>query len=233
MLFKPGPLVSEASGKIGGVVAAHNRGGQYLRQFRVPTNPSTAQQEAVRNALSDLVSYWNSALTQADRDEWDVYAANVARTNRLGDTVFLNGQQTFLGYMVPRVQADDTDIAIIDKAPANFDRGEFTTPSFDSFTAASGTFDLAFDNADEWANESGSALLVYVGRPQNETVNFFKGPYQLAGIVKGDDTTAPTSPATITSPFAFADGQKLFVSVAVTRVDGRLSSRRTFSGISA
>ena len=68
-------------------------------------------------------------------------------------------------------------------------------------------------------------MIVYSSRPQNQSINFFKGPYQLAGTVDGDDTTAPTSPQEITSPFPLTDGQHLFVQIRVHRIDGRLSGK--------
>ena len=51
MLFK-GTIGAAYSGKIGGVVASHNRGGQYFRQHVIPTDPATGLQSTMRAITS-------------------------------------------------------------------------------------------------------------------------------------------------------------------------------------
>jgi len=219
MLFKSG-LVTQVSGSIGGMTGSHNKGGMYFRARSLPTNPQTALQVAIRNAMTSLVNEWSGVLTAAQRAAWDVYAANTPVVNKLGDSVNRSGQQWFIGNNVPRLQAG---FASIDDAPTNFNRGDFTDPSM-AVSEATQNASITFDNTDAWANEDDASMLVFISRPQNAGVNFFKGPYQFAGSIDGDGTTAPTSPASIACPFAVVAGQKVFAQVRVSRADGRLSS---------
>ena len=47
-----GLLSSAASGKLGGIVASHNRGGQYFRHHSIPVQSRTPAQRLVRYALA-------------------------------------------------------------------------------------------------------------------------------------------------------------------------------------
>lgn len=228
MKFKSG-IITQASGSIGGLTASHNKGGMYFRARSIPTDPASAYQVAMRNAMVQLASRWSSTLTQAKRDAWDVYAVNVPLVNAMGDPVSRSGQQMYCRSSLQRLQAG---LAIVDDAPEVFDLGTFSAPSF-GFDAASDEIDVTFTNGDEWANEDDAAMLVYVSRPQNAGINFFKGPYRYADKIEGDSGTPPTSPAAIALPFAIAADQRVFAYVAVTREDGRLSSRFRGTGIGA
>jgi hypothetical protein len=192
----------------------------YLRARATPTNPASAFQVAVRNSLAQLVVFWGDGLTQTQRDAWDLYAFNTPVNNALGDSVQRSGQQMFLRGNVTRLK---NALDIVSDGPANYNLGEFTAPTF-AVDEPNQEVDVSFDNTDTWATETGSAMIISVSRPQSAGVNFFKGPYRQAGIIEGDDTTAPTSPAAIALPFPVAVGQKVFFEARVSRVDGRLSS---------
>lgn len=217
MLIKSG-LVTQVSGSLGGMTGSHNRGGMYFRSRTVPVNQQTTRQLAIRNAVTALTSRWSDTLTQAQRDAWDVYGANVPVLNPLGDQIQLSGQQHYVRSNVPRLQAA---LARVDDAPTTFELGSFTAPSF-SITAPD-QLDVTFTAGDAWVGEDDAAMLVYTGRPQAATINFFKGPYRFADSIDGNSSTPPTSPATLTTDFAYSTGQKLFTFVRVTRADGRLS----------
>lgn len=219
MKFKSG-MMTQASGSLGGMTAAHNRGGLYLRARSIPVNTNTQQQQDVRNALTQLTTAWGSTLTQVQRDAWQVYADNVPQTNALGDSITLSGIASYVRANTSRLQAA---LDRVDDAPTIFNIGDFTQPVLGTAAASTNQLQFAFDDADEWANEDGSAMLVYISRPASPSINFFAGPYRFATAIEGDATTAPTSPVTIDTPFPFAVGNKLFVRVRVTRADGRLS----------
>ncbi|HBU29797.1 MAG TPA: hypothetical protein DEB56_09520 [Thiobacillus sp.] len=103
-----------------------------------------------------------------------------------------------------------------------FDLGSFTPPTIAAPNAAADTVDVSFNNADPWATAVGGHMLIYLSRPQNPSINFFKGPYRFAGKVSGA-VVPPTSPATITLPFPCVVGQRVFVKISFVQVDGRLS----------
>jgi hypothetical protein len=82
---------------------------------------------------------------------------------------------------------------------------------------------IAFTNTDEWATAVGGSLLVYAGRPQNPSVNFFKGPYRFAGRINGA-VVPPTSPLTVPAPFVFQQTQREHVQFRAVGADARISA---------
>lgn len=219
-------IITQASGSIGGTTYSRNKGGMYQRARAIPTNPNSPQQAAVRSIMGNLAIIWGSVLTVAQRAVWTIYAEQVPLIDRLGSAMNVTGLNMFIRSNTPRVQAGLDYVA---GGPTEFNLGSFTNPSFTA-TEATDVIPTTFDNTDDWANEDDAAALVYVSRPQNPSIAFFKGPYRLAGIIAGDATTPPTSPASITSPFAFNAGHRMFVRFQVSRADGRLSLPfRTFA----
>ena len=84
MKIKFGSLVVAGSGKIGGHVAAKNRGGAYLRTKVTPLNPNTAAQAGARSLLASLSTAW-AALTDDQRKSWNDGVASFATTDIFGD----------------------------------------------------------------------------------------------------------------------------------------------------
>jgi hypothetical protein len=218
--FKP-TIAGEASGSIGALTFSHNRGGAYIRNRVIPVNPNTSFQQAVRGHVATLTSYWLNILTAVERAAWDVYALNVPLIDALGEPRNAGGLGMFVRSNVSRLQAGEPQV---DAAPVIYNLGEFTDPVPGVASAAAQTLSLAFTNGDDWANEDDSALLVYLSRGMNASINYFKGPYRFAVAIQGDAVTPPTSPNAVACPFPVAEGQKLFVKANVTRADGRYSS---------
>jgi len=227
MLIKSG-LVTQGSGSLGGMTMSHNRGGYYLRARTVPTDPASSYQTILRSYMSQLANLWVNELTPAMRAAWDLYAKNVTVLNALGDAISLSGINHYIRSNLPRLQAG---LPRVDSGPTTFDLGDFTAPSAVVGTAgAPGTIDVTFDNGDDWANEDDAAMLVFGSRPQNPTINFFKGPYRYADTIDGDSVTPPTSPANLNSAFTLTAAQLLYSLVRVSRADGRLSNPFRTSG---
>jgi len=88
-------ILAAASGKLGGVVASHNRGGQYLRKHSVPTQPRSASQSIVRGQLRAISSAFRSC-TAAQVQGWNALGATVSLKNKLGQTFHPTGQQLFV-----------------------------------------------------------------------------------------------------------------------------------------
>lgn len=212
--------VASASGSIGGTTFSRNRGGPYMRNRSIPTNPNTVQQAAVRAAVSQLTSLWNNTLTDTQREAWDTYAENVPLPNRLGEPRNVGGLAMYVRSNVPRLQAALTRV---DAAPTTFNLGDFTAPVLVSLTAPA-TGSLTFTDTDDWVGEDGSAMLLYGSRGRNPSVNFFKGPYRASTTPVLGAVVPPTSPHVVAWPFDVVVDQKAFLRVRVTRVDGRLSS---------
>lgn len=239
MIFKS-EHITQASGSIAGVTYARAKGGTLYRRARaIPVNPNTTEQVQVRAALTALVTDWINTLTPTQRASWDLYAQNVTVTNKLGSATHISGQNWFIAANTPRRQAAVkllTAAPTVVAAPSTFDRGDFTTPGTPTLSAASG-LSMSFTTADDWANETNSAMLIFQGRPRNPSRTFFNGPYRLIAAIEGDDSSAPSSPFTVaaatiaTRGFPLVVGQSVRIVVAVTRADGRLTTRRSLGDI--
>lgn len=226
------PVYSAASGSIAGLTYSRNRFGMYTRARAVPVNPNSGNQQAVRNAFSELSTAWNETLTAAQRAAWDVYAANVPVINSLGATVYLTGQQRYVGANTVRRQAALPDV---DDGPIIFNDGG--SQFWDSLAANEATQAIVIAtgaNVDigPWADEDDAAMLIFTGLPQPRSVNFYGGPYRFAGAILGDSSTPPSSLGKVVSngyqwTGAAPGALTVPVRARVTRADGRLSAALT------
>lgn len=221
MLVKFGGGILAASGSVGGQTFARNRYGNYVRTKTKPVNPSSDRQQYVRNLVSSMVEHWGSILTQDQRDAWNTYANAIDWLNKLGETITLSGFNHFIRSNVARVQAGGSVIA---DGPT-----ELTLPGTDSLfeaslSEASQEISVAFDNTLGWANETGGFMSISMSAPAGGGRSFIQPQMRWADVIKGDNTTAPTSPATIACPFPVAEGQRVIVQARIIRLDGRLSA---------
>lgn len=232
MKFKS-QVYTQVSGSVGGLTYSHAKGGtMYSRARSIPADPQTAFQVQVRNVFAGLVNFWTSVLTDAQRNSWESYAANVPVVNQLGDSVLLSGQNWYIGANTPRAQAAvklGLSLAPVASAPVVYNRGEFTNPTGIAYDVTTG-FSMAYDNTDAWANEVGGALLAFQGQPRNPSRLAFKGPWRLIGGVLGAGTP-PTSPLTVSAAtvalngFAISGGEFVSTAVVGLRADGRYTTR--------
>lgn len=227
MLFKS-QIFTQVSGSVGGLTFSHNKGGLYTRSRAIPTNPNTAPQTAARNAMASLVALWTETLTQAERDGWATYALNTPVVNVFGDSKNITGQQMYIRSNQPRVRSGATRI---DSAPTIFDLGTFTTPTFVVSAASPSDLVITFTAGDSWVGANDAHLIVLISRGQNQSINFFKSPFQFADNIDGSASSPPPSPTTITSPFVYVIGQKVFASIRASQADGRLSNRQFINTI--
>lgn len=220
-LFKS-QIVTQASGSVGGVTFSRNRSGMYLRARAVPVNPATARQQVMRNATSQLSQMWVSTLTENQRIGWTNYAANIAFKNKLGDVHHLSGLPMFVRCNAPRLQLEDpVDTPVILDAPTVFTLGD---PIEDAEITQDGQTPYGVTLSFEATGSATDQALIYVSRPQNESINYFRGPYQLQGRTEMDAGTFRLQP----NP-KWAAGQKIFVQVRITYSDGRLSAATRYS----
>ncbi len=224
MLFKS-QVLTQASGSVGGMTYTRTRSGLTVRARSVPVQPVSPFRAAVQSALAALSILWSQTLTDAERAAWTLYAANTPYVNALGDPLILSGQQIFIACNTPRLQATQPAITT---APTIFGLGSLAAYGI-NYVIAAGVGTLSFLNTDQWANDTGGALLIYVSQAVPIARNFFKGPYRYAGKVDGDPMTPPTSPATISPVPAVGVGQKVFYRVFAYNGDGRLTNQVTGS----
>ncbi len=227
MKFK-GTIIGEASGSYASNTFSHNRGGQYIRQRAVPTNPNTSFQQAVRAFLALLTSRWQNNLTDGQRSGWNTYAENVQLPDTLGEPRNAGGLGMYCRSNVTRLQASQS---ILDEAPIVYNLGDYTPPVPGVLSATLQSLSIAFTNTDAWANNDEGGMYVYLSRPFSPTRNYFKGPYRFAEVVLGDGTTPPTSPQLITVPFTVAATQRIGGFIRFGQGDGRLSAPFRFLSV--
>lgn len=211
-------VYSAVSGSVGGLTYSHNRGGMYARARAVPTNPNTDPQASARDAMRAGVIAWG-ALTQAVRDAWEDYAANVPMLDSLGASRPLSGQQQFLRTYLSRTAASMTIPAT---APTNFNLGTFSQFNLIA-SATTDSVDVEFVTADAWASTLGGYASVSLGRQVGPGVNFYRGPFAIVGVIAGAPTP-PTSPETFLYGNPLIAGNKLPVRIVVGQSDGRVST---------
>lgn len=220
-------LFTETRGSVGGSTFSRNRGGLYVRARAIPVNPQSSFQVAVRNAMSNVTARWRNTLTQEQRQGWLGLAHLLEFPDSMGQLHKISGLALYVKANAIRVQLN---LAPADSV-ANWEGIPTLNPLTFAIDAADDEVDVTFDDTQEWCDEDGSVLAIYASRPMTQSIEYFKGPYRLAGVIAGDSTTPPSSPASIALPFAVEAGDKVFVQARLTRVGGGLSSPFRGSGI--
>jgi len=108
--YLPGPLATVISGSVSGTTFSRNRGGAYMRSRVIPSNPNTAYQVNIRADLATLAADWQT-LTQAQRDAWAEWARQNPRTNSIGQSTTLSGEQAYIS-LNARILHDDGAVQV-------------------------------------------------------------------------------------------------------------------------
>ena len=223
LLHLTDPLLSRASGSVGPTVFSRNQHGTYTKPRVTPTDPNTALQIVVRSALATLTTRWRDTLTAAQRRSWDLYAVQVHLRNRIARVHNIGGLAMFVRSNVPRIQANEPTLAIVDQAPNLLNLPSFTPITRIVLNIVDDTIHPFFDPTDAWAQTTAAALLFYASQPQPLTVNFFRGPYRFAASLIGQTAPPLITPATIPLPFPAGASQRVFIRARLTAEDARLT----------
>lgn len=219
-LIKYGGGVVQMSGSIAGNVHARNRFGNYMRARTKPVNPSSARQVAIRAFVTHFAEEWRETLTAVQRTAWETYAAAVAWNNKLGETVHLTG---FNMYVRSNIVIADIGGTAVSDGPVNLN-----LPAQDGTISIVGSvatqaFTITFDDTMDWAGEDDGYLYMLFGQPQNNTRNFFKGPWRGSSNFPGDTAVPFASPAVVASLFTLTLAQRADIKFRIVRADGRMS----------
>jgi hypothetical protein len=213
-------VYTQASGSIGGITYSHNSGGLYTRARAIPTDPASAYQQTIRAIVGGLATAYNTELSTSQRAAWKTYAAQVPIVDALGEPINIGAIAMYIRSNVQRLR---DSLARIDDAPTDYNLGE--TPDLTmSASEATQVLSGAWSGTPDWSAEDGAYLFLFASRPQNPSINYFKGPYLYAGRIAGNSGAPPASPGTWNAPFPFVEGQKIFVKANVARADGRYST---------
>lgn len=117
-IFTPGPAVGQISGRVGGSVFSHNRGGPYIRNGTIPVTSTTPEAIAAKTRLSTVSTAWKN-LTDAQRRAWTDWAVANPVTNRLGHSITLpaNAAYISLNTRIAAAALTQIDVPPITAAP--------------------------------------------------------------------------------------------------------------------
>lgn len=215
MLIRSG-MGMQLSGSVGGVVAARNRYGAYLRGRSVPVNPGTALQQSARNALSAVSAIWRT-LPAASAGQWRDYAAETPRKNRLGETIILSAHAMFCRVNIHRVFCGQTILVAAPSKP-----GEATYGMLGSISGTGGATTSDIEIVTTASECLGPALIRY-----SPTISQGVESKQSTLSSYGTAATMITSGGTIAQAsvrYGVAQvGERRYVEIQLSAPDGRLA----------
>lgn len=192
--------ITAISGKAGGSVYSRNRGGEYVKNFVMPTNTITQARQAVRAVFGSLASAWRT-LTQDERNSWIEQAPNYLRTNAFGDQKQLQPNALFVGQntnllnagldQISRIIAPQGTNGLLSASGSQFDLGS-GTPLWDF------QFNLETDNADEGALNH---FVLEAAPPHSESRRNVQNEYRVLAKTTDTSATAPTGSLIDTTAF--------------------------------
>jgi hypothetical protein len=168
-----------------------------------------------------LTDRWSQTLTALQRTAWNLYGSNVVMTNKLGESINLSGFNHYIRSNSIIVHLGGT---IVDNGPVVFEIPA-SDPTF-AITASEATqiVDVTYNDALDWADETGAYLSIYQGSPQNPQRNFFGGPWRFANKASGVTAAPPAPPYQFDAVWAFSELQRFWCYARIVRADGRLSA---------
>ncbi len=205
------PLLGDLRGSIAANTWSANKGGAYVRRRTTPTNPQTSRQQTTRSILGGQSTSWSAALTQAQRDAWEVYAQANPVKNSLGVDVFISGLAWYVRASSRLVDAGVAPIVNPPIAPAPIG---LLTLAVDISAAAVG--DVTFTGA------LGAAeyLFIWASLP----VSVGSTPNRAQTRLVGYSPLAQASPWAATLPHAFQSGERGVFYAAKLNDEGLISS---------
>jgi len=204
-LVQFGGGVSQIRGSIGGTVFSRGAGGAIARARTKPINPRSPLQNVRRSNHAYLTTYWSLTLTEQQRVDWRDYAHSTTWTNRLGQTIQINGLAAFVRINSLILLAG---LPVVPAAPtATGHAGGVTI----SFAAQNDTkkFQLdepggAFDK-----DADGHTLYLFSGFPTEAGRIATPKGFRFLQTVDGDSVTPETFPLEVDAPYTMAEGQLL------------------------
>ena len=213
-------LVPPQSGSKEGITASRNRFGQYIRTRAIPVNPTSFAQGAVRARMALNSAAWR-ALTSAQRAGWADLGLSMVRTDSLGQSYTLQGNQAYASINNNLLAGG---AAVVADAPALATPIALATVTI-TLTA------IAFSIAYTATPLPALTYLMVFASPQRSAGRNFEGDFRLMKV----GAAAGASPLAILAEFTARFGvpvlgNKVFVSV-ITMTKGFESGPYTTSAI--
>lgn len=205
------PILATLSGRVGGLIWAHNKGGPYVRIGTIPTNPQSDRQSAVRSIFGTLSSQWNNLLDDAERSLWEIYASGHPVKNAFGQDVLINGLSW---YVKANATLLDAGLTPVTEPPILSAPDALTT--FTIVVTAGTVVTVTFTGV----LAATEAMQLWVSKP----VSPGSTPSKKQTSLLGYSTLAEASPWAATSPWAFPIDTKCVAYGARLSEEGLLSA---------
>ena len=228
MKFKS-PIISDASGSIGGATFSKNKGGLFIRAKIKGTNPQSDAQTAQRGQFSTISATWRT-LTDDQRAAWEAATPYFPYQDKLGQTKNYSGAQLY-SKLNGGIRSASPSASLLVTPPAPVSIPTLTVTGF-AVTNGSGNMALTGTFAPTTV-PADCVLMVYttsglsagISSPQNST-------YKLLGRIAAS--------ANIATQLAVLDGgqptaaleSKVFLSMTlISTVSGQMSEVLNTSAI--
>lgn len=195
--------ITAISGKAGGSVYSRNRGGEYVKNFVMPTNTITQARQAVRSIFGSLASAWRT-LTQSERNTWIEQAPNYLKTNAFGDKKQLQPNALFVGQntnllnaglvQINEITAPQGTNTVLSEVSNDFDIGSGNAWTFD--------FDL---ESNQGAVGTPNEYVLEAAPPHSASKRNVQNEYRILRSTAGSDGLTPPSDSLTMSNFAVND----------------------------
>jgi hypothetical protein len=196
-------LKAPQSGSYAGMTASRNRFGQYERSRAIPVNPASTAQGVARARLAANSAAWR-AITAAQRAGWVTLGGQITRTDSLGQTYTLQGNQAYASVNNNRLMST---LAAVADAPA------YATPEAMATVVVTLTA-IAFSIAYTVTPMPADTYLAVYASPQRSAGRSFEADYRFMKL----SAVAGASPLAILTEYTArfgvpVTGNRIFVSL--------------------
>lgn len=226
-IIKTSAIVSDIKGTAGGNVFASNKGGNYLRRYKKPTNLNSPKQQAVRSLFGSMTGLWRG-LTEIERNSWNEGAVNFPMMNKLGESKVLSGQQLFNKLNNPLIQVG---VATLTTCPTPQSFPSVSVGVTENVTAGNKLFATIYFDGNQ-AVPAGFLCIVNATATVSAGVNSpQKGLFKkITTVQEAGDTDGLNIVTPYNNTFgALITGDTIFVGVTVISVISGESSTMTFT----
>ncbi len=204
-IVRLGGGVTDIRGSIGGTTFSRGKGGNIARARMKPVNPKSYLQNTRRAIVAYLMKAWSGTLTEQERTDWRAYATGTSWTNRLGQSIEINGNAAFVRLNSLLLQIAEP---LRTPAPTAMGHAGGVTIAFDAET------DLTSIEFEEpggaWVNDVDENLLIIsMGIPVEAGHISMTKAFKYIGFIEGEAAAEPTYPLDIAAAYTMTAGQMI------------------------
>ena len=221
--------ITDMRGSIGGTCFSRGAGGAIARARVKPVNPRSVLQNSRRARMAFLGAEWSATLTEQEREDWRAYAAGTTWTNKLGQTIQINGLAAFVRLNALALLYSST---VITAAPTAMGHAGGVTLSF---TAESDTSKLqlaepggAFDKSVD-----GHFLMIFMGLPTEAGRLATPKGFRYVSHVAGNSGAPPAFPLELSAAYTMAEDQRVTIRAMFKDEDNRISGPHWADAVAA